>query len=67
MHLSGAHGPKLCAREFPNALLNVYVRKKAEKTAHIGRTVRKIVCPKMELCVPGSECAVNFEHCFMYG
>ena len=66
MRLSGAHEVKVCARDFPSALSNVYMYyKRLKKRAHIGRTVPKIVRPMAELCVPGAECTVNFKHCCM--
>ena len=34
-----------------------------KKRAHIGRTCPKNVCPASEMCAPGAECTVNFEHC----
>ena len=34
-----------------------------KKRAHIGRTCAKNVRPALEMCAPGAECTVNFEHC----
>ena len=31
--------------------------------AHIGRTRPKNVRPVAEMCAPGAECTINFEHC----
>ena len=35
-----------------------------KKCAHIGRTRPKNVRPAAEMCAPGAECTVNFEHCY---
>ena len=34
-----------------------------KKCAHIGRTRPKNVRPAAEMCAPGAECTLNFEHC----
>ena len=37
--------------------------KELKKCAHTGRTRPKIVRPAAEMCTPGAECTLNFEHC----
>ena len=34
-----------------------------KKCAHIGRTRPKNVRPAAEMCAPGAECTLNFQHC----
>ena len=38
---------------------------RVKKCAHIGRTRPKNVRPAAEMCAPGAECTLNFEHCFL--
>ena len=38
-----------------------------KKCAHIGRTRPKNVRPAAEMCAPGAECTLNFEHWHVAG